>query len=110
MSKLSGSQSVSLKRKRSVLSFKAKLQITEELQQEKTQAEKYEVAKSTVDDIWKDCCQKIQDCLSSSDIPRLANQYDLSMFSDMDISELRAMPGPKLQFLCQTCLLLELPN
>jgi len=59
-----------------VLSLDTKLQIIADLQQGKSQrftAEKFEVAKSTVCDIWKDR-QKIQDCVSSSDSPVLAKK------------------------------------
>ncbi len=59
-----------------MLSLDTKLQIIAKLQQGKSQrftAEKFEVAKSTVCDIWKDL-QKIQDCVSSSDFPVLAKK------------------------------------
>ena len=78
-------------------------------------AEKFEVANCTVCDVWKDHT-KVEDCVSSSDSLVLAkkgciihltlsiqlagscfvNCYVKLWLPDTDISELCAVPGPKL--------------
>ena len=63
-------------RKRSILTLKKKLEIVQQLQQGKSQrlvADEFEVAKSTVCDIWK-YRQKIEECIASSDSVSLAKK------------------------------------